>query len=575
MKRHVIAPLLLSVALLVVTSCQGPSERGPDCDLAADSSDVIDLTLLVADHLPGVWPVGMQQFALASKSKIGPGGYNRDVVFIDEHTGTQWDAPAHFIPPPGSGLPDAGPSGQLTADKVPVDQFVGEACVLDVTEHVDAGAPGASFLITKKMVQDWEAEHRALRRGDVLLFHSGYSDRYYKAMPEGKRFVHEPLAGTAPAWPAPTPECLEYVASLGVRAAGIDGTSMGPLPDLGRATHVAGEKHGMIWTECATRLGELPTTGACYVLLAPKYVGGSGGEARALAIVEEELAARLIESAREGRVADLSVVLDDNLPVTWPGVTVGSEGGIFQKTTLHSFGSPRGPYLAHAHAQDTQVGTHLVPPSFSLPSPGFDNSDYSDEIREQLEGYEDRFGERGYSDCTTEAIGLERLMGPARVIDVRGLEGTTGAAAWPGSPVITLERVQEYEKSVGEIQAGEVVIFRSDYTDKYFQPFPEGDRLLTAPLKGTAEGWPAASPEVLDYLASKGVRCVATDGPTIGGADPSHALRTYWAAGSRDLCVVEFLTGLAQIPAQGAYFIFAPVKIAGAHGGYGRAIALY
>jgi kynurenine formamidase len=76
------------------------------------------------------------------------------------------------------------------------------------------------------------------------------------------------------------------------------------------------------------------------------------------------------------------------------------------------------------------------------------------------------------------------------------------------------------------------------------------------------------------YLAEKGIRCVATDGPTLGGAEPQRALMTYWAMGSRGMVGVEFLTALEKIPDR-AYFIFAPLKIRGYHGGPGRAIALY
>ena len=76
------------------------------------------------------------------------------------------------------------------------------------------------------------------------------------------------------------------------------------------------------------------------------------------------------------------------------------------------------------------------------------------------------------------------------------------------------------------------------------------------------------------YLAKKGIRCVATDGPTLGGVDPGSALKTYWALGSHDMVGVEFLTNLGSLP-EDAYFLFAPVKIRGCHGGPGRAIALY
>jgi kynurenine formamidase len=67
---------------------------------------------------------------------------------------------------------------------------------------------------------------------------------------------------------------------------------------------------------------------------------------------------------------------------------------------------------------------------------------------------------------------------------------------------------------------------------------------------------------------------VATDAPTLGGVEPRRALMTYWALGGKGLAGVEYLTNVASLP-EGAYFLFAAVKVRGCHGGPGRAIALY
>jgi kynurenine formamidase len=76
------------------------------------------------------------------------------------------------------------------------------------------------------------------------------------------------------------------------------------------------------------------------------------------------------------------------------------------------------------------------------------------------------------------------------------------------------------------------------------------------------------------YLAEKGIRCVATDGPTLGGTEPGRALFTYWALAGSGMVGVEFLIGVGQVPDE-AYFVFAPVKIRDCHGGPGRALAFY
>ena len=70
---------------------------------------VKDLSLIVSPQHPCIWPVGMTPFAVVPTASFGRTGRHRDMLIIDEHTGTQWDAPAHFVPPPDSGLPGGNP----------------------------------------------------------------------------------------------------------------------------------------------------------------------------------------------------------------------------------------------------------------------------------------------------------------------------------------------------------------------------------------------------------------------------------------------------------------------------------
>ncbi len=541
------------------------------------SDSVKDLTLLVAPDRPCVWPVGMTQHIVVPSRTFGPGAYHRDLIFIDEHTGTQWDAPAHFVPPPDSGLPGAGPMGAITGEKVPAWQFCGEACVIDIRAHIDEAPDGESYLIRPEIVQAWEKQHRPLKFGDVVLFRSDYSDKYYQPFPAGERFVTTALRKETPGWPAPTPETMEYLGSKGVKTLGLDGASMGPLPNLAVATHQAGGKLGMIWTECSTNLGSLPTTGAFTALLAAKHAGGSGGECRGIGITEPKLAARLIESTRNKRVADLSVTLDEDYPVTWPGYGPGDEASRYVSKTLNAFSKARGPYFAKTHMLDGQAGTHVVLPSYSLPPTGFDNSRYSADVQAVLKKYEAKFGPRGHSAMTLDQAPLSQMLGEAHVVDVRKLVGSTKPADWPASPVITLEYLQQHDAS-RPFRSGEVVIFFSGYSDAHFKPLPEApelDGLFAAPLAGKSEAWPAPTAEAIAYLADKGVRCIGTDGPTLGGVNRENALIVNWLAANKGILTVEFLTNVGAIHDKPAYFLFAPIKVQGTRGGYGRALALY
>ena len=83
---------------------------------------------------------------------------------------------------------------------------------------------------------------------------------------------------------------MEYLAERKVMAAATDSPSMGPIPDLAEPVHLAGLKYGMIWTEGATGLKNLPVTGAFYCILSPKHADGAYSEGRALAIVGDPLA---------------------------------------------------------------------------------------------------------------------------------------------------------------------------------------------------------------------------------------------------------------------------------------------
>jgi len=535
----------------------------------AEKPRFVDLSLIVAPNYPATWPMGFPPFEIIHYERIGKlSPYSSDLILFDENTGTQFDAPTHSVAPPDSGLPNAGMYGTMSSEKVPAWQFGGDACVIDLRQLATSGPKGRSDFVTKDHVVQWEKEHRPLKFGDVVLFRSDYTDRFYKPLPEGRRFLAEPVEGLVPAWPDPNVDCMEYLASLGVMAAGTDSPSMGPIPPpLADQTHYAGLRHGMIWTESATGLSQIPVTGSFYCLLSPKVVAGIGGAARGFAVVGDPLAARLIEDARHKRAVDLSFELTEETPLWWPGQGVGrSRHAYFKHLVL--------PFKQQRHLLDSNTGTHLVPPAYALPKPGFEKSGYSDTVQQWLAEYEAKYGPRGFSDVTGEKVPLDQTCGPPRVIDVLSLVGTTARKNWPASPEITPELLSKYEQEKGELKAGDIVIFMSQHCDRYCKPFPEGKACLDDPLNAKSEGWPALGPEAVDYLSKKGIRCVATDGPTLGGVDAKHALWTYWLLGSRGMVGIEYLKNVAAIPANG-YFMFAPLKIKDCHGGPGRAIVFY
>jgi kynurenine formamidase len=133
---------------------------------ALRSARVIDLSVTVAADLPAAWPTHMPFQAKVwnyfvplrelQGSIPSSAPYQTRFWVIDEHTGTHFDAPIHFVPPAGSGLPWAGPAGAETGDQVPVRDLMGPAVVVDVTELAGRSDHGQSPWITRTLLESWE-----------------------------------------------------------------------------------------------------------------------------------------------------------------------------------------------------------------------------------------------------------------------------------------------------------------------------------------------------------------------------------------------------------------------------------
>jgi isatin hydrolase len=256
---------------------------------------LVDLSLTVAEDLPCSWPTHMPfqhktyswfadrpRTAGALRDRTG-GGYQTRWLLIDEHTGTHFDAPSHFVPPPDSDLPGASQMGTVTGDETHLEQLIGPAAVIDATDLCDTGELGVSPRIGADRVLAFEREHGRLQPGDVVLLHGGW-DRHYRPGPDGEAYTEAPLSGQGPGWPSPDAALVELLAERGVRGLGTDGASIGACDD-GRPAHVAGLERGMLYVECLCRLGDLPPRGATFVFLPVKVRGATGGPGRAVAFV--------------------------------------------------------------------------------------------------------------------------------------------------------------------------------------------------------------------------------------------------------------------------------------------------
>jgi kynurenine formamidase len=246
--------------------------------------EVVDLSVTVAEDLPCYWE-GHQPFQHKTGNWFDDHGpYATRWLSIDEHTGTHVDAPLHFIPPPDSGLPGAGPDGRISVDQLALPSLMGTAAVIDVRalSETDPGH-GISPLIEPDLVTAWEDRNGQLREGDIALFLTGW-DRHYGRGADGDAYLRDVLAGRGPGWPAPSVGTVELLLDRGIRCAGIDAPSIGPAHEP-VAVHVHGLGRGLVFVECLTALDRLPPYGAWFCFLPVKVEGGTGAPGRAVALL--------------------------------------------------------------------------------------------------------------------------------------------------------------------------------------------------------------------------------------------------------------------------------------------------
>jgi kynurenine formamidase len=262
---------------------------------AVAGCEVVDLTVTLAERLPGSWPTHMpyQRKVFnwygadpSPSQRLSPhrGPYHTAFLTLDEHSGTHVDAPAHFIPPPNSGLPNAAEIGTVTAEQIDLGKLIGPAAVIDVTELTGQGEGGVSPEILPEHIERWEAEHGPLRPGEIVLFRSDWDARYVP-YPDGAGYAFDCfILKQGPGWPTPGIPALQLLLDRGITTVGVDGVSVGSSHD-GVPPHVFGLGHGMLYLELLANLSKLPPRGALLVFLPLKIEGGSAGPGRAVALV--------------------------------------------------------------------------------------------------------------------------------------------------------------------------------------------------------------------------------------------------------------------------------------------------
>jgi kynurenine formamidase len=188
-----------------------------------------------------------------------------------EHTGTHFDAPAHWIS--GRDLPNN------SVDTIPVEQFIGPACVIDCSQ---GAAADEDFELTPEVIQAWEAEHGEIPAGAWVLMRTDWSRR------RGAEYLN--MREDGPHSPGPTPEGIRFlIEQRDIRGFGTEtvGTDAGqgnhytpPFP-----AHFYLHGAGKLGLQCLNNLWELPPTGAVLIATPLKIKQGTGSPLRVIALV--------------------------------------------------------------------------------------------------------------------------------------------------------------------------------------------------------------------------------------------------------------------------------------------------
>ena len=249
-----------------------------DAELRAGSIQVIDLTQPLGPDtpvidLPPIFAAspGLSIETISRYDERGPAWY-WNTIRLGEHTGTHFDAPAHWIT--GKDLPDN------TTDRIPVRRFIGPACVLDCSAEA---AADPDFLLTPAHVQAWEAQHGQILSGAWLLLRTDWSKR------EGREaFLN--MAEDGSHTPGFHPDCMRFLAQerdilgVGVETVGTDAGQAGGFDPMFPA-HNMMQGSGRFGLASLTNLDQLPPTGAVVIAAPLKIVEGSGSPLRVLALV--------------------------------------------------------------------------------------------------------------------------------------------------------------------------------------------------------------------------------------------------------------------------------------------------
>lgn len=227
-------------------------------------------TLVLPPQYGQVWPFRLE--TISKYDQAGPGWYWNNFS-CGEHTGTHFDAPAHWIT--GKDHP------ANTVDTIECGNFIAPAAVVDASSEV---AADPDWLLTVEFLQQWESAHGRIPAGAWLVFRTGWSKR----ISDPASFVNLKEDGAHS--PGPSQAAVEWliherhVHGFAVETINSDAgqSYKWPVPYPCHTLMHGANRYGL---QCLRNLDQLPPTGALILSAPLKIKGGSGSPLRVLALV--------------------------------------------------------------------------------------------------------------------------------------------------------------------------------------------------------------------------------------------------------------------------------------------------
>jgi len=265
-------PIACTLVLLVAACAPAPPPAPPAPSLdVLDQARWIDLSHAY-DRETIFWPTGKPYDHIETAYGETDGGYfySSYDLFASEHAGTHIDAPIHFA------------ANRRTVDQIPLEELAGPARVIDVTE---GAAADPDYLVSVGDLEAYEAEHGEVGAGDIVLFRTGWSERW----PDTKSYMGDDTVGSADNlhFPGIGADAARVLVERGVEAVGIDTASIDHGPSKDFMTHQILLEAEIPGLENLTELDALPPTGAWVIAMPMKIGEGSGGPTRVAALILE------------------------------------------------------------------------------------------------------------------------------------------------------------------------------------------------------------------------------------------------------------------------------------------------